>query len=221
MTVQETIQRGYMVSVRQVPDTADTYQLAYERRGIQQARNSGGAPKRVPEGFKASARVLDNEIQVTWQKTPPDSAAKEEFEEDVRHRVGLLHQWIERLSPLLSSVKTWAEELGWATRIISKPLKDAEIGDYKAPALLLQQDMVRAGLEPIGRSAPGVEGVVDLYLLPVYDDIASFFHYDGKWHLHWQPPAETASVSVREAQAKPFNKKSLREVLDEMKKHGG
>lgn len=221
MTVQETIHRGYMVSIRQAPGTTDTYELSYDKRGIQAASGSGGTPKRVPEGLKATAQVEGDAIHVTWQKTPPDPTAREEFDEDARVRVLLLHQWLERLSPLIASVKKWAEELGWATRIVAKPLKDAEIGDYKVPALLLQQDMVRVGLDPIGRSAPGAEGVVDLYHLPVYDDIASFFHYDGNWHLHWQPPTKTAVASLREGQAKPLSKKALREVLDEMKKHGG
>ena len=33
-------------------------------------------------------------------------------------------------------------------------------------------------LEPV---APGTEGVVDLYLMPGYDDIASLYHYSNRW----------------------------------------
>ncbi len=49
----------------------------------------------------------------------------------------------------------------------------------KRPALLMQEGP-SAGLilEPIARSAPGADGVVDLYLLPAYDDIASLYFYN-------------------------------------------
>ena len=40
-------------------------------------------------------------------------------------------------------------------------------------------------MEPVARSSPGIEGLVDLYLLPAYDDIASLYHYSGKWHVHY------------------------------------
>ena len=33
---------------------------------------------------------------------------------------------------------------------------------YQAPALLLQKETARVLLEPVGRAAPGAEGVVDL-----------------------------------------------------------
>jgi hypothetical protein len=35
--------------------------------------------------------------------------------------------------------------------------------------------MDRELLEPIGRPAPGIEGIVDLYLMPAYDDIEREF----------------------------------------------
>ena len=75
----------------------------------------------------------------------------------------------------MQTVQTWADALGWSTRQIEVTLTDSQIGKYKAPALLLQEDAIRILLEPIGRSAPGAEGVVDLYLMPAYDDIASLY----------------------------------------------
>src|SRR5262249_58458038 len=112
----------------------------------------------------------------------------------------------------------WARELGWATRVIDKATEDSEIGKYKAPGLLMQEGTDRILLEPIGRSAPGTEGVVDLYLMPAYDDIASLYFYEGRWNLHYLFPGTTGVATVREAEPMPLTKESLEKVLAEMRR---
>jgi hypothetical protein len=52
-------------------------------------------------------------------------------------------------------------------------MEDSQIGKYKAPGLLMQEGTDRILRDPIGRNAPGAEAVVDLYLMPAYDDIAT------------------------------------------------
>jgi hypothetical protein len=64
-----------------------------------------------------------------------------------------------------------------------------------------------------------VEGVVDLYLMPAYDDIASLYFYDGQWHLHYLAPGTPVVGNMREARAKPLSKDTLQEVLEEMRRH--
>ncbi len=96
-------------------------------------------------------------------------------------------------------------------------MEDSEIGKYTAAALLLQEKTTKVLLEPIARSAPGTEGVADLYLMPGYDDIASFYHYGNKWNLHYMPPEQKTVANMREAEAKALTKASLRKVLEEMK----
>jgi hypothetical protein len=131
----------------------------------------------------------------------------------------LRDDWLTQLRDLINDVQRCAEASGWSTRQIEKNMEDSEIGKYQAPALLLQMDATRLLLEPIARSAPGAEGVVDLYLMPAYDDIASLYFYDGQWHVHYMF-AEMANVAaVRDTSAKPLSDESLREVLDEMKKN--
>ena len=66
----------------------------------------------------------------------------------------LRDEWLARLSDLVETVRGWAEDLDWSTRRIETKMDDLEIGDYKAPALIIQKETVRAILEPIGRSAP-------------------------------------------------------------------
>lgn len=127
--------------------------------------------------------------------------------------------WLQRLSDLIQTIESWAVELRWSTRQIEVALSDSHLGKYKAPALLIQEDAIRILLEPISRSAPGAEGVVDLYLMPAYDDIASLYFYDGDWHIHYMVP-ETATVAkLRDAEPRPLTKDSLRDVLEEMKKN--
>jgi hypothetical protein len=130
----------------------------------------------------------------------------------------LLEEWINRLSELVESVDTWAQELGWATRRIQKKMEDSQIGQYRAPALLMQEGTVRIILEPIARSAPGAEGVVDLYLMPAYDDIATLF-YEGEWKLQYPFPKAPLADDVEEVPPLPFSKETLRAVLEELKKN--
>ncbi len=84
-----------------------------------------------------------------------------------------------RLAALIDDVESWVKALDWSTRRIEKPMEDSQIGRYKAPSLLMQEGTDRVLLEPVARSAPGAEGVVDLYLMPAYDDIASLTFADG------------------------------------------
>lgn len=131
----------------------------------------------------------------------------------------LRDEWLTRLSDLIQTVRTWAGTLGWSTRQIEVTLTDSQIGKYKAPALLLQDDAIRILVEPIARSAPGTEGVVDLYLMPAYDDIASLYHYDHDWHVHYKFPGTPTEATLRDSEAKPLSQETLREVLEAMKQN--
>lgn len=218
MDFSETIRRGYEVSLRPIPEAQAAYYVTYRPRGLQAARGSGGAPKRVPE-YQALASVRGNEIAVQWETLPPHpEEAREQLYEDVRGRIELLHPWYRRLVVLMTQVEAWASDLGWSVRRVEKRLGESEIGKYIVPALVMQRDMVKVGVEPIGRSAPGAEGVVDLYLLPAYDDMASLYYGDGRWTLHfigWGAPS-SGPISAKNFESKPLDRQSLGEVLDEL-----
>ncbi|MHB8736746.1 MAG: hypothetical protein ACYC6M_15695 [Terriglobales bacterium] len=139
-------------------------------------------------------------------------ASKVSDEELIRIR----DDWLGRLSDLVDAVKQWAEELGWSTRRIETQLRDSQIGSYPAPALLLQRETSKALLEPIARSAPGAEGVVDLYLMPAYDDIASLYFCDGAWQLHYTFAGTPPVATIRTADFQLLSKETLRNVLEEM-----
>jgi hypothetical protein len=218
MNAQEKIRRAYMVTVRPWDDT--TYRVYYVPRGLTHERGPNGSPKTVPR-YSAMAQLQDDEIRVRWEKLPPDpEAAQADFDQDVRARIKALREWIGRLTPLVTSVRGWAEELGWATRNVDKPMKEAEIGDFPAPGLLLQRDMTRVGLDPIGSATPGTGGVVELYLLPAYDDIASLYYYDDRWNLHYMKQEKSSAANIWDAESKPLTKKALQDVLEQLTKNG-
>ncbi len=129
-------------------------------------------------------------------------------------------EWLKVLANLTASVKTWAEELNWSTRTISKKMKDSRLGEYEAPALLIQKETTRVLLDPITRFAPGADGVVDLYLLPAYDDIASLYFVDGEWRLHYMFSGTPTVATISQAEPCSLSKDSIGKVLEEMSING-
>ncbi len=127
-----------------------------------------------------------------------------------------LDEWISRLSSLIELVDGWVTASGWSTRRIEKKMRDSEFGTYQAPALLMQEGTTRVILEPIAQSAPGAEGVVDLYLLPAYDDIASLYFYSNGWNIHYALPSDPVVPRVEEIPPKPLSQETLNAVLAEM-----
>jgi hypothetical protein len=167
-----------------------------------------------------SARIVDDEVTFQWIKAEPQLAEdRRELESIARSRLILREAWLDKLAQLADDVKQWAEELGWATRLVDKSIEDSEIGNYRAPGVLMQQESVRLYLEPISRTAPGTEGVVDLYVMPSYDDVASIYYYDNQWNLHYAPSSPTGRAQLLETEARPLTKETLREVFDQMKAH--
>jgi hypothetical protein len=219
MSVQEKTLRAFMVAVRVIEEAPEQLKVHYVPRGPMKERGMGGAPGRVPEYI---ARVLADheEISVAWEVPPPDQI-KGELTEDAERRMGLRIEWLDSLTELVTLVKGWAEELEWSTKLVKKKVADSEIGEHKAPALLLQKDLVRIALEPISRSTPTGEAVVDLYLLPGYDDIASLYYYKEKWHLHYTQRGTPSVGNIREGRSMPLTKASLGKVLGEMMNNAG
>ena len=122
--------------------------------------------------------------------------------------------WLNRLSNLISLIETWAKASDWSTRKIDKRMHDSEIGEYIAPALILQKETARIMLEPITRRAPGADGVVDLYLMPAYDDIASLFFSDGGWQLYYM--FSGTSTPKTRWDTEPLSQELANRILEEM-----
>ncbi|HEY3997360.1 MAG TPA: hypothetical protein VGO93_00750 [Candidatus Xenobia bacterium] len=227
MTDQNLLSRAYTISIRPASDAGDGYHVVYTPRSLQRAGDhdllhaleNGGAPRQAIGPFEAVVTVQGGDTTVRWTTPLGDLApAQNQFEQDAKDRVRLLSEWLDRLSALVNDVESWAKNLGWSTRRIEKPMEDSQIGKYKAPGLLMQEGTNRVLLEPIARSAPGTEGVVDLYLMPAYDDIATLSYEDGRWALHYLFPG-IAATNPHEARAMPLSQETLQEVLTEMRQH--
>ncbi len=159
-------------------------------------------------------------ISYEWSHTSDaPGPAKAEIEEEVAARLNDRAVWLERVTALVAELEGWAHELGWSTRRLEKSLEDARIGKHRVPALLLQQDLCRIMLEPVGSSAPGSEGVVDLYLMPAYDDIATLLFYQNRWNIHLAFTGENADARTRPAEPRPLSKQTWNAVLDGLRQN--
>lgn len=150
---------------------------------------------------------------VKWKSPGPSGKLRAALEAEVGRRLSVRAKWTKKVGDLVIAVKAWSDELGWVTKVVDKRLDDREIGPHRVPALLLQDQSVRLYLEPVSRSAPGAKGVVDLCVMPTYDDVASFYYYGKGWHLHY------GVDDLADGSDKPLAKDSLQVVLEEMKRH--
>ncbi len=217
MSVKEKELYGYKISVRVSEDVPEQIFVSFVTRRSPRDKESSKRPGHAAEFV---ARVLrdGDKIRVVWDNPPPAKVRRELHEEALR-RMAARIAWIDRVTELVLLVQRYADELGWATKRINKRMEDSYLANYEADALLLQKETTRVLLEPAGSSAPGAEGVVDLYLLPGYDDIATLYYYDDGWHLHYPTRGAPATAGDREPEAKPLSKAALRKVLEEMTKN--
>jgi hypothetical protein len=129
-------------------------------------------------------------------------------------------QFQDRVNGLVEQVRRWAEPHEWVTKPYPKKLRDLDGQVYVIPALFLQKGPVRVLLDPIAFDAPGTEGVIDLYLMPTYDDVASLYFEEGIWRIHYTFPSDPMEThSVIETEALPLNEQTVNEVLDSIAAH--
>jgi hypothetical protein len=220
MTPEKVEKQRYMVSVYEAKGVPGAFKFTFVPRGLKEERCPGSAPKRVPQHILQVNGTLDNPA-FDWSASPdapgPDQS---EMEQIARDRLASLGAWLNRVGDLVGRVEQWGKELGWATRRIDKRLNDSGVGSHKVPALLLQEETVRVLLEPVARRALGADGVVDLYLMPAYDDVASLYFREGAWHVHYVFPGAELGATIKEAESMSLSKETLAAILQEMKKHG-
>ncbi len=207
----------YMVSIHDLKGDPEALVFTFVPKREARAPGIDDVAKRVPQ-YIVRARASGGVIDFDWGGTldePGDARAY--LEEDVRQRLGSRLAWVDRVQELVTQVEQWANELGWDTRRIAKRLDDSYVGKHTVQALLMQEETYRVLLEPVGRSAPGAEGLVDLYLLPAYDDIASLSFHGHQWNVHYYFSGEPTSGNIHDTPAKPLSKETLRAVLEDMR----
>ena len=128
------------------------------------------------------------------------------------------HEWREVLEALIKKVEGWVRP-EWSTRVVEKTVQDSALGEYQVPALLMQRELLRVLLEPITRFAPGTEGVVDLYLMPAYDDIASLYRVGNDWKLHYAFRGVKVAAGIRNAEPLALTEENFPRVLEAIGAH--
>jgi hypothetical protein len=207
----------YTISIHELSEALGELAFTFVPKGLQQVPVHGELPRRVPQ-YIVVVRKNGESITFDWGRTPDDPGpAMVDLEEIARQRVNARLAWVGRVEKLVAEVERWGQDLGWQTRRIDKRLDDSYVGKHRLPALLMQEETFRVLLEPVGRSAPGAEGIVDLYLLPAYDDIASLYFYGGQWNVHYYFQGVAVTGNIRETPGKPLSKEVLESVLDEMR----
>ena len=151
MSKQKTAQPRYMVNVYDEPNAPGGLRFTFVPKGLKQAQVPGEPPKPVPE-YILAVQGHGEESVLTWIKSPPRESTKAELEEIARARVTERAAWIERVSDLVKSVEGWARDFGWSTKRIEKKIEDTRLGNHKAAGLVMQEDTIRALLEPISTS---------------------------------------------------------------------
>ncbi len=128
--------------------------------------------------------------------------------------------WLELLNGLVDNVKTWAEAAGWETRLTGRDVHENGVVRYEVPVLVLNRDEAEVSLVPVARKVPGADGLVDFYLMPDFDDVASLYRETGQWFFHYAfhpDPRETHSVI--ETERFLLDEASLIRVLNDIAAH--
>ncbi|HEX4145715.1 MAG TPA: hypothetical protein VHY91_19570 [Pirellulales bacterium] len=129
-------------------------------------------------------------------------------------------QFLSRVADLFQQVKEWAEPHGWTTRPYPKKMRDVDQKVYETSALFLSKGPTRLLLDPVTYDVPGAEGVVDLALMPTYDDAASLYFEDGAWVIHYAFPADSGKRrSAKEAARLSLSETTINQVLDAIVAH--
>jgi hypothetical protein len=129
-------------------------------------------------------------------------------------------QFQNHVRSLVAQVQEWARPNEWVTKTYPKKMRDDRNQILEVPSLFLQKGPTRVLLDPVAYDVPGAEAVVDLYLMPTYDDMASLYFENGAWAIHYAfPPDPAETHSVIETEAMPLCQESLNQVLDSIAAH--
>jgi hypothetical protein len=138
---------------------------------------------------------------------PPDAPAKREQRdaavEPFKHIVRVVQtlvreDWLWASAALLAQAEVWAGEAGWPTRRFPKDITEDFIGQYKQERLVYSAEGTQLALIPVGRYAPGTDGLFDLAVLPAYDS-AMVVRKGRSWFIYPLPGEEKRQDWSKEA----------------------
>ena len=157
--------------------------------------------KAVDEFRRVSATVNPSEPALPEQR----DAALSPFTQIVKIvQVLVRDDWVSASTALLNEAEVWAKEQDWPTRRFPKDITEDFIGNYRLDKLVYSAEGAQLALIPLGRFAPGTDGMFDLAVMPAYDSMM-VVRDKGRWFIHPLPKEEGRQDWSKEA----FISKSL------------
>jgi len=101
------------------------------------------------------------------------------------HRI---QDWQQILNDLFSKIRVWVSNRDCAVKLIDKTYEVNGSGRTTIPALLIQEEALKMIVDPIDWDPVKSESIVDLYIMPQYEDGARFFYGQNEWRLYWVDP---------------------------------
>ncbi len=130
-------------------------------------------------------RQLTAEVNPGEQAQPKQrDAAVSPFTQIVKIvQVLVRDDWLLASTALLAEAENWAKEQDWPTRRFSKDVTEDFIGNYRLDKLVYSAEGAQLALIPVGRFAPGSDGIFDLAVMPAYDSVMVVREKD-RWFIH-------------------------------------
>lgn len=91
--------------------------------------------------------------------------------------------WQHASNELLGEAEAWMKQDGWPCKRYSKDTTEAFIGNYAQERLVFSAEGSQLALIPVGRFAPGTEGLFDLAVMPAYDSVM-VVRRGNRWYIH-------------------------------------
>ncbi len=136
--------------------------------------------KAVDEFRRVAATVKPSEPALPEQR----DAALLPFTQIVKTvQAMVLDDWVSASTTLLAEAEGWAKQQDWPTRRFSKDITEDFIGNYRLDKLIYSVEGAQLALIPLGRFAPGTDGMFDLAVMPAYDSVMVVRKKD-RWFIH-------------------------------------
>lgn len=151
---------------------------------------------RAVTAFLAAARSVPPNLPATKEQR---DAGVRPFLQIVQIVQELLRDdWMRAANGLLGEAEAWAQEVGWPSKRYSKVVTEDFIGSYTQDRLVFSAEGAQLALVPVGRFAPGTDGMFDLAVLPAYDSVMAV-RQGNRWFLHPLPGDEDRQEWSKEA----------------------
>ncbi len=103
-------------------------------------------------------------------------------------------EFAKQVETVIRDFEACLSERDWSMRRDPKRMRDETGNVFSVLSLTLINAPVRLLLDPNGYDIPGADGVMDLYLLPPYDPVATLYLEDGEWFIHSPFPAALDAI---------------------------